>query len=132
MIKKITSLIKEADRVYSLLVRQRSANDGVVKCVTCGKRMLWRRSHLGHFMVRQRMPTRYDDENTGVQCVNCNTFHEGEQFKFSQYIDRIHGRGTAEQLQIKSGILKKFTRFELEELIKGIKQELKVNGFILR
>jgi hypothetical protein len=44
------------------------------------------------------MSTRYDEQNCQVQCVGCNMFKFGEQFKFSLALDSKYGKGTAEDL----------------------------------
>ena len=66
--KKPKDYKKDADRLFSLLVRQENADDdGIVTCCTCGKRMFWRKAHCGHFIPRQAQSTRFDRENTDVQ-----------------------------------------------------------------
>ena len=53
----------------------------------------------GHFVQRDRKATRYNDHNVHAQCPHCNRFRGGEQFKHGEYIDRVHGKGTASMLQ---------------------------------
>jgi hypothetical protein len=71
----------------------------------------------GHFMSRQFMSTRYDEQNCQVQCVGCNMFKFGEQFKFSLALDYKYGKGTAEELLHKSRQINKMTSKEFEEKI---------------
>ena len=124
---------READRLFSLLVRQENADEnGYVRCVTCGKIIRWRNSHNGHFMVRQCQATRYDRENTGVQCVKCNTFSEGRQYDFAKYLDQKYGEGTAEKMNIKSKMMCHRNVTEYKYLIEKFKEELKSKGFEIR
>ena len=124
---------RETDRLFSLLVRQENADEnGIVRCVTCKVPKRWRSVHLGHFMVRQCQATRYDRENTGVQCVKCNTFSEGRQYDFGKYLDQKYGEGTAEKMNIKSKMFCKRGVSEYKYLIAKFKEELKSQGFEIR
>jgi hypothetical protein len=73
--------------------------------------------HCGHFQSRRHMSTRWDDVNCQVQCVRCNIFSQGEQFKFGQKLDIVYGEGTAKALELKAKKSKKFMRCDIEELI---------------
>ena len=127
------NLIKEADRLYSLLVRQESADEnGLARCVTCGRVRHWRRQHLGHFMPRQHQSTRFDRKNTAVQCVECNTFHEGRQYDFSVYLDKTYGEGTAKSVRNKAMMFCKRSAFDLQYMIKEFKNELKCKKYLIR
>ena len=76
----------------------------------------------GHFQSRRFMATRYDEQNCAVQCVGCNCFKQGEQFRFSIYIDSKYGEGTAEDLQYKARQIQKFSRVDYEEKISYYKE----------
>ena len=123
----------EADRLFSLLVRQSSADEnGIVTCCTCGKMHHWRKVNCGHYMVRQRQSTRFDRKNTDIQCINCNFFNQGEQVKFGEFLDAKYGKGTAEQMQIKSQMTQHRGAAEYKYLIEQFKTELKQKGYLLR
>ena len=53
----------------------------------------------GHFQSRANLKTRFDEENCQVQCVGCNMFKQGEQYKFGLYLDGKYGEGTAVELE---------------------------------
>lgn len=111
--------INRLDRKFSQMVRQRDADkNGLTKCCTCGKIAHWKEMHLGHFMSRRYLSIRWEVKNTGVQCPACNTFNQGEQFKFSKYLDERYGEGTSDLMLIKSKNITKLTVFELKELEK--------------
>lgn len=119
-VKKKTrkQLIKKLDQVFSEYIRKRNANEqGMVECFTCGSVKHWKSIDAGHFMSRSKYSTRWDDKNVQVQCKACNVFKHGEQFKFSLKLDQVYGKGTAEELMIKSNNLQKISNFELESLI---------------
>ncbi|RUA15245.1 MAG: recombinase, partial [Flavobacteriia bacterium] len=89
---------KELDKWFSLFIRLREANEyGMVQCFTCGKVAHYKDGmQNGHFQSRKHMSTRFDEENCQVQCIKCNMFSQGEQFKFGIHLDAKYGEGTAE------------------------------------
>ena len=123
---------KRADRLFSLFVRQRDAVDGICKCITCDNWHNWRLIHCGHFMSRRHEGTRYHEQNTGCQCVKCNTFNQGEQFKFGIYIDNKYGKGTSERLSVLAKMDCKRTWFDYMQIANEILEDLKTNGYEIR
>jgi hypothetical protein len=117
-IKTISKLKKELDKWFSLYIRLRDATDmGVVQCFTCGKIAHYKSGmQCGHFQSRRFMATRYDERNQ-IQCVKCNMFEQGEQFKFGLNLDAKYGLGTAEELQLKARQTFKMSRSDYEEKI---------------
>ena len=125
-------LQKEADRLFSLLVRQHNSEDGLIFCCTCKKQMPWRESHCGHFMSRRHISTRYEFKNTAPQCTGCNTYQFGRQFEFGLYLDAKYGKGTAEEMLSKSNQTVKKTQADYQILIDWLKKTLKENGYQIR
>jgi hypothetical protein len=115
----VSKLKKELDKWFSLYIRLREAtNEGLVQCFTCGNVNSYKVGmQNGHFMSRQFMATRYDEQNCQVQCVGCNMFKFGEQFKFSLALDYKYGKGTAEELLHKSRQINKMSSKDFEEKI---------------
>jgi hypothetical protein len=115
----VSKLKKELDKWFSLYIRLREATDGgLVQCFTCGNVNSYKVGmQNGHFMSRQFMATRYDEQNCQVQCVGCNMFKFGEQFKFSLALDYKYGKGTAEELLHKSRQINKMSSKDFEEKI---------------
>ena len=62
------------------------------------------------------MATRYDELNQ-IQCVACNMFRGGEQYKFALALDSKYGEGTAQELEFLARTIVKFTRSDYEEKI---------------
>jgi len=128
-----SKLQKDADRLFSLWVRQRDADNlGLAKCCTCQKILSWRNIHCGHFMSRRYNSTRYDEKNTGPQCTGCNTYNQGKQYEFSIYLDEKYGKGTSKKMLTKSKMDCKRTRVDYQYLIKDLKTKLKENNFVIR
>ena len=132
MKKTISKLKKELDKYFSLFIRLRSANEyGMVQCFTCGIVRGYKDGmQNGHFQSRKHMATRFDEENCQVQCVACNMFRQGEQFKFGMNLDAKYGEGTAEELEYLARTIHKVSRVEYEEqisyyknLVENLKEE---------
>ena len=87
--KSISKLKKELDKWFSLFIRLRDATEeGLCQCFTCGKVGHYKRMQNGHFQSRRFMATRFsEDGNCEVQCVACNMFRGGEQFRFAMNLD---------------------------------------------
>jgi len=70
---KITTVKKEADRLFSIFVRQRDS----ATCITCGSEKEWKYQQNGHYIPRSCLALRYDERNGNCQCVACNVFKKG-------------------------------------------------------
>lgn len=117
--------IDQADKAYSLLVRLRAADSkGMVTCVTCGVREHWTDVDCGHFIPRQHMATRFDARNTGPQCRVDNRVRGGLPGIFADYIDRIHGSGTAEAMRSQARQVCKRTKAEITEMAAQFRSEV--------
>tara|TARA_Y100000004_G_scaffold63462_1_gene71165 strand:- start:9164 stop:9568 length:405 start_codon:yes stop_codon:yes gene_type:complete len=107
----LPKLKKKLDKVFSLYIRMKHADDnGNVKCFTCESVKNWKEIQAGHFQSRRFMNTRWSEVNVKPQCVKCNMFNQGEQYRFAQRLDMIHGPNTAivqEQLARKNSTLKR-------------------------
>lgn len=64
-IRKMSSLIKEADKWFSIFIRKR--DNGV--CYTCGNKRDWKEQNCGHYVLRQYYDTRWNEQNCHCQCV---------------------------------------------------------------
>ena len=124
MKKTISKLKKELDTIFSVFIRLRSANEyGYCQCWTCGVVRHYKDGmQNGHFQSRKHMATRFDEENCQVQCVKCNIYSSGEQFKFGINLDAKYGEGTAEELEFLARTIYKVSRVEYEEQISYYKK----------
>ena len=120
MKKTVSKLKKELDKWFSLYIRLREANEyGMCQCITCGKVGHYKKDGMqnGHFQSRKHLSTRFDEENCQVQCVKCNVYAWGEQYKFSLALDSKYGEGKAQELQFLARTTLKISRVEYEEKI---------------
>jgi hypothetical protein len=114
------SIIKKLDTIFSIYIRRRYAINDVAECVTCGKRDNWKKLQAGHFMSRKHYATRWDEDNVEVQCMGCNVYRYGEQYLFSKHL----GKTKSDDLLVKSRAIKKFSDFDLLELIDIYEQKV--------
>ena len=130
-LKTISKLKKELDKWFSLYIRLRGADDnGKNQCCTCGKIDNWKKLQCGHFVGRKHLATRFHEMNCFPQCVSCNIFKYGEQWKFGKFIDINLGEGVSEELVILGHTILKISRVDYEEkisyykaLVKNLKKE---------
>ena len=78
----------------------------------------------GHFMSRRHYSCRWLIKNTAPQCYGCNIGSQGQQFKFSKYIDEKYGPGTAQKLEDRAAESRKYTDAELEMLANHYKNKV--------
>ena len=123
MEKTISKLKKELDTIFSLYIRLRESEEGLVQCFTCNKVSHYKSGmQNGHFQSRKHLSTRWDLKNCQVQCVGCNMFKAGEQYKFAINLDAKYGEGTAQELQFLSRTIMKVSRIDYEEKISYYKE----------
>jgi len=125
--KTISKLKKELDKVFSLYIRLRGATEeGVVQCFTCSRISHYKSGmQCGHFQSRRHHSTRWNETNCQIQCVKCNMYEQGEQFKFGMMLDANYGRGTAEKLEFLSKTIIKLSRVDYEDKISYYKDAVK-------
>ena len=118
MATTISKLKKKLDSLFSQYIRLRNADHlGRVKCFTCGAEKHWKEQQAGHFQSRSHHSTRWDEVNVQVQCVKCNMFRQGEQYKFGMYLDAKYGLVIAEELEFMSKVSVKMMRIDYVEKI---------------
>ena len=124
--KSISKLKKELDKYFSLFIRLRWATkEGLCQCVTCGKVAHYKKMQCGHFQSRRHHATRWNQKNCAVQCISCNCFQQGQQFKFSIYLESKYGKGTAQELEYLAKQITKVSRSDYEENISYYKDLVK-------
>lgn len=72
-------------------------------------------------MSRKHYSIRWDERNVKPQCVACNVYRAGEQYKYSLYL----GNNLSKTLLEESRELRKFTNIELEEMIADYGERVK-------
>lgn len=63
---------------FQKLRRIQEANeDGMVRCISCGKVMHWKEAQGGHYIPRGCVATEMEPDNVNPQCPRCNGFLNG-------------------------------------------------------
>lgn len=115
------TLIKKLDALFSQYVRKKNADkNDMCTCVTCKQKIHYKEIQAGHFMSRKHYSTRWDIDNVHPQCVACNVFKYGEQYKYSLFL----GERRSKLLYLKSQKIVKFSNADLQEMLDEFKLKL--------
>ena len=85
----ISKLKKEADRIFSLYIRERDN----YTCYTCGKKGDKTNMDCGHYKSRVFLGTRYDEKNCHCQDKSCNIFKSGNLTVYAIRLEKDYGQG---------------------------------------
>jgi len=129
-LKTLSKLKKDLDKWFSLYIRLRYADEnGYTECYTCGKIDHYKKMQCGHFLSRRYHTTRWNTTNCQVQCVKCNMYEQGEQYKFGTKLSMEFGVEEVEYLTNLANSTMKRTRGEYKEdisyyqnLVKNLKK----------
>ena len=85
--KTPAQLKKELDKYFSLFIRLRDSNkEGFGNCYTCGKNLHYKQVHCGHWIPRNILITRWNENNCKFQCAGCNLFGNGKPLDFEEHL----------------------------------------------
>lgn len=90
-IPKRSSLIRTADRVFSLYVRNRGSTFGYNHCFTCGVYLPVSDLQCGHFRSRRYINTRWHPVNCWSQCNHCNVELSGNLDRYEAKLRSMFG-----------------------------------------
>lgn len=93
-------------------------------CVTCYAKT----TEAGHFIHNTDKPTQslggnmlwYDLRNINGQCATCNRWKSGRLDRYAEYLESKYGHGILQELRKLYITPKKWTRQELEEMLKKL------------
>ena len=116
--KSEKSIKAELDRVFSLFIRQRDADEnGNITCISSGKIIPWKKSDCGHYINRKHMSTRYDEINCNAQSRSDNRFDEGNMSGYRQGLIKKYGLKEVEELEIRKFNTSNLGKAEMKILI---------------
>jgi len=117
-----SKLVKKLDTVFSQYIRLSNAdNNGNCTCITCDKTFFWKEIQSGHFMSRKHYSIRWDERNVKPQCVACNVYRYGEQYKFSKKL----GEDLSDELYLLSKNIIKYSTQDILDMIDYYSKKLK-------
>ena len=112
---KRSDLIKECDRLFSILVRLEETNEnGIGKCYICYKKLHYRDMENMHYHPRRNMNTRYYRDNCHGGCFTCNVELQGNMKAYSEALES--NDVNLIELQFLARSIEKIMTFELEEI----------------
>lgn len=115
----LSVLTERLDKVFSRYVRLRDAMpSGTFRCISCGKIKPIGQADAGHFYSRRHMATRFDEDNVHCECRSCNRFSADHIISYRENLIRKIGEQRFLLLEVKAHETRKWSHFELEQLIK--------------
>lgn len=115
--KNQSQLVKEADKWFSLYIRERD-NKKYGVCVICGSQPI---EHAFHWVGRQHHSTRFNEFNACGSCAGCNLNMKYDPAKFYIWFQNKHP-GRLERLVKLSKLTKKIDRYKLLKIIEKYKR----------
>ena len=117
MAKSITlpKLLSKAQTIFNRWVRKRDQDKG---CISCGAAV----NEAGHYYSQgHHSALRYNEVNTNGQCTRCNRWMHGNLINYRNGIIMRHGQNKLDLLDSVGtrNPVKKWTKFELEQIIKN-------------
>lgn len=107
--------------IFSRYIRLRDSKQsggfglGRLYCYTCGKLILTKQAHAGHF-IHKRNSVRFLESNVHAQCSYCNTYLHGNLINYTLKMVKDYGKLHVEELRFHTSMAHKFTRDELEQI----------------
>ena len=127
--KKTTGrLVKDNAEALQLLVRLKASDDGgYCSCVVCGVTRHYKDGMQGgHFISRARAATKLLEENIHPECRACNMPGSGHEAGYAKYMVETYGLEFVEWLHDESRKVIKWNRVDLENQLKDLKEQIKI------
>ncbi len=115
------TLVNKLDKIFSLYIRLRDSKQfgyKAFKCISCGQIKPFAKADCGHYYSRSKMSTRYDEDNCNSECNFCNRFKSDHLDGYRENLIRKIGQSRFDLLRSHSNQVKKWSEFELQQLIK--------------
>lgn len=113
----LPNLTKRAQVVFNTWIRKRDSQAG---CISCGRPV----TEAGHYLNAGHFSAlRFSEMNVNGQCTRCNCFLHGNLIEYRKGLIKKYGESNVKLLENSVAIrtVKKFSRFELEQIIKYYK-----------
>jgi len=112
----LPELKRQAQKYFNAYIRRRDEKLG---CISCGKKI----DHAGHYIAHgAHGALRYDEDNVHGQCQNCNVWLHGNLLEYRLNLIKKIGPERVDALEFHRHDVKRWSREELEEIIKKYKQ----------
>lgn len=119
------SLEKSLDKLFSLYIRLRDTDEnGYFKCPTCGRILPWGKADCSHYWSRTHKSTRWNEDNCVAECSYCNRFDSSHLDGLGRFLKKKLGEQRFEMLHWLHNQPKKYSEFELAELVKMYRKKI--------
>ena len=123
--KSTAKLKKDLDHYFSQFIRLKHSDaNGNVACYTCGKIKHWKEQQNGHFISRQYLVTRWNEDNCKPQCAGCNIFGNGQLLDFEERLKKELGEEHVELMKKSRHAILKLDRGWYEQEITFYKKRV--------
>ena len=117
---------KDLDEIFSKYIRLKySDRNGYVSCFTCGKLFHWKKLQNGHYISRNHLATRFDENNCRPQCWGCNGYGRGRPLEFEEGLKRQLGSEVVETMKQNRHSVNKLTEAWYDLKIEQYKRLIK-------
>lgn len=116
-----SSLVAKLDKVFSMYIRLRDSRQYGFKffrCISCGRILPFEQCDAGHYFSRRNMSIRFSENNVHGECRHCNRFSADHLIGFERNLRKKIGDKEMSRLYIQAHQIKKWSDFELQEMIK--------------
>lgn len=123
-VRKQPDLKAKLDKEFSLYIRLRDSRQygyRYFKCPTCGRILPFEKADCSHYFSRRSNATRFDEDNCMAECAYDNRFNSEHLHKLREAVIARIGEQRFQLLEWKHNQTKKWTDYELKELIKYYK-----------
>lgn len=124
--KSLSKLKKDLDAIFSKFVRFRDSDiNGYGKCYTCGKHDFYKNAHCGHWIPRNILITRWEENNCRWQCIGCNLYGNGKFLDFEEHLKKDLSDEIVEKMKANRHTIFKIDRVWYNEKIEYYKSKVK-------
>ena len=115
------SVVRKLDEIFSKYIRLRDSKAfgfQAFRCISCGQIKPFEQMDCGHFVGRTHLATRWDEDNCNGECRACNRMSADHIIYYQRNLERKIGAEKVDLLLARGRQVKKWSAWELEQLIK--------------
>jgi hypothetical protein len=120
-LQTLPELMKLAQITFNKYIRLRDKNK---PCISCEKSLTSKYDAGHYFSMGGHKSVTFDEDNVHAQCVTCNQYKHGNLINYQIGIQKRIGADKLLELHAKAHEVKKWTKQELNEIIKIYKEKI--------
>ena len=115
----LPKLTAKAQMVFNKWIRERDSKDGYFTCISCFKTLPVESMNAGHYVpVKGGSYLRFHEDNVNGECERCNGFDDFHLVGYRKHLIMKIGKKSVEWLENNRLKVYKWSKSELEEIIK--------------